>query len=265
MITEWARLTTKEIEAINKEQSLVIVPIGATEQHGAHLPVGTDSIILGKLLEELTKRVDFPDYEVLLSPLIPVGKSNEHMDFPGTLSFSTMTLYHMIDDLVQGIASHGFGKVLLMNSHGGNTDLLNVLSRDLRIKHNVEVFVFDWWFTSFWNDILSQVQQSGDYGVFHACELETSLMLHFCPELVDMSKAVDEFPDHQLTDHEHVSIKGPIVPGWKTQDVSSHGVIGAPTLASAEKGRQFVDYAVQKLNQMLLEVIETNYTKLGSH
>ncbi|MNO30053.1 Creatinine amidohydrolase [compost metagenome] len=264
MITEWARLTTKEIEAIDKENALVVVPIGATEQHGAHLPVGTDSLILGRLLEELANKVSFPDYKVLLTPLLPVGKSNEHMDFSGTLSFSTMTLYHMIDDLVKAIGSHGFGKILLMNSHGGNTDLLNVLSRDLRIKHNVEVFVFDWWFTSFWNEILSQVQQSGNYGVFHACELETSLMLYFCPELVDMSKAVDEFPDDQLTDNEHVSIKGPIVPGWKTQDVSLHGVIGAPTLASAEKGRLFVEFAVQKLKEMLQEVIETNYTKLGS-
>ncbi|MOA31828.1 Creatinine amidohydrolase [compost metagenome] len=79
-----------------------------------------------------------------------------------------------------------------------------------------------------------------------------------------MSKAVDEFPDDQLTDNEHVSIKGPIVPGWKTQDVSLHGVIGAPTLASAEKGRLFVEFAVQKLKEMLQEVIETNYTKLGS-
>ncbi|MNI39350.1 Creatinine amidohydrolase [compost metagenome] len=264
MITEWARLTTKEIEAIDKENALVVVPIGATEQHGAHLPVGTDSLILGRLLEELANKVSFPDYKVLLTPLLPVGKSNEHMDFSGTLSFSTMTLYHMIDDLVKAIGSHGFGKILLMNSHGGNTDLLNVLSRDLRIKHNVEVFVFDWWFTSFWKEILSQVQQSGNYGVFHACELETSLMLYFCPELVDMSKAVDEFPDDQLTDNEHVSIKGPIVPGWKTQDVSLHGVIGAPTLASAEKGRLFVEFAVQKLKEMLQEVIETNYTKLGS-
>ncbi|AJY73734.1 creatininase family protein [Paenibacillus beijingensis] len=259
MIRQWSNCTTKEIAAIDKERSLVIVPIGATEQHGAHLPVGTDSIILGSLLGELEQRVTFPSHEVLLTPLIPVGKSNEHLDFPGTLTFSTTTMYNMVDDLCGSIRAHGFGKVLLMNSHGGNTDLLNVLSRDLRIKHDMEVYVFDWWFTSFWSDILAKVQQSGEYGVFHACELETSLMLVFRPDLVDMAKAADEFPSPQLTDNRHVSIKGPIVPGWKTQDVSKHGVIGAPTLASAAKGREFIDYAVVKLHEMITEVIGTNY------
>lgn len=259
MIRQWNHLSTKDIAAMDKDRSLVIVPVGATEQHGAHLPVGTDSIILGSLLHELEQKADFSGYTVLIAPLIPVGKSNEHLDFPGTLSFSTATMYGMVDDLCGSIRAHGFGKTLLMNSHGGNTDLLNVLSRDLRIKHDMEVFVFDWWFTSFWNDILAKVQQSGEYGVFHACELETSLMLAFRPDLVDMAQAADEYPPAHLTDNRHVSIKGPIIPGWKTQDVSKHGVIGAPTLASAEKGRVFIDYAVAKLQEMIAEVIRTSY------
>ncbi|WP_054939837.1 creatininase family protein [Paenibacillus ihuae] len=259
MIKQWSMCTTEEIGAMDKEHSLVIIPIGATEQHGAHLPVGTDSIILESLLDVFMREVDFPDHQVLITPLLPIGKSMEHMDFPGTLSFSTHTFYSMLDDLCKSVRSHGFTKVLFMNSHGGNTDLLNVLSRDMRIAHEIELFVFDWWFTSFWNDILEQVQQSGDYGVFHACELETSLMLVFCPERVDMSKAVDEFPDPQFTANPHVTLKGPVTPGWKTKDVSIHGVIGAPTLATVEKGRIFVDYAVEKLHEMLTQVIQTNY------
>lgn len=259
MIRQWGMCTTEEISAMDKEHSLVIIPIGATEQHGSHLPVGTDSIILDNLLNVFMKECDFPDNQVLITPLLPVGKSMEHIDFPGTLSFSTHTFYSMLDDLSKSVRCHGFTKVLLMNSHGGNTDLLHVLSRDMRIKHDMEVFVFDWWFTSFWNEILEKVQQSGEYGVFHACELETSLMLVFCPEAVDMGKAVDEYPDIQLTANPHVTLKGPVTPGWKTKDVSHHGVIGAPTLATVEKGHIFIRYAVQKLHAMLTQVIQTNY------
>ncbi|RUS47077.1 creatininase family protein [Cohnella sp. AR92] len=261
MIQHWAELKSYEIKGMDKQDALVIVPIGAIEQHGAHLPVGTDTIILDRLMKELADKRDFPGYRVLIAPLIPIGKSNEHSDFAGTISFSTRTAMAMLSEMCASMRKHGFERFIFVNSHGGNTDLLNVISRDLRIELDAEVFVFDWWFTTFWNDILEELQQSGDYGVFHACELETSLMLAIRPELVDMAKAEDEFPDAILTHGCHVSLKGPIIPGWKTSDVSSKGVIGAPTLATEEKGSLFLDYAVRKLGEMLLEVLNTRYRK----
>jgi len=261
MIRYWMHCTTAELAEMDKSNALVVVPIGAVEQHGAHLPVGTDSLILGKLLELLAERADFPGHTVLIAPLLPVGKSNEHADFAGTISFSTRTAAAMLTDYCASIRRHGFDRFIFINSHGGNTDLLNVLARDLRIELDAEFFVFDWWFTTFWNDILAEVQQSGDYGVFHACELETSLMLAIRPDLVDMAKAEDEYPDPHLTEGPHVSIKGPIIPGWKTQDVSRKGVIGAPSFATAAKGGQFLDYAAAKLGEMLAQVLKTRYRK----
>ncbi|WP_276352139.1 creatininase family protein [Cohnella caldifontis] len=261
MIRLWMQCTTKEISEMDKGNALVIVPIGAVEQHGAHLPVGTDTIILNRLMEGLASRSEFPGHNVMIAPVIPIGKSNEHSDYPGTLSFSTPTVMVMLRDLCASIRRHGFDRFIFVNSHGGNTDLLNVVSRDLRIELDAEFFVFDWWFTSFWNDILAESQESGAYGVFHACELETSLMLAIRPELVDMAKAEDEYPDPHLTDNRHVSIKGPIIPGWKTSDVSNKGVIGAPTKANPDKGARFLDYAVAKLGDMLTEVLNVRYRK----
>jgi len=261
MIRYWIECTTEELAEMDKSGSLVFVPIGAIEQHGAHLPVGTDSLILGRLLERLAASASFPGHTVLIGPLIPVGKSNEHADFAGTISFSTRTAMAVLTDYCASIRRHGFDRFIFINSHGGNTDLLNVLSRDLRIELDAEFFVFDWWFTTFWNDILAEIQESGDYGVFHACELETSLMLAIRPDLVDMAKAQDEYPDPHLMHNRHVSIKGPIIPGWKTKDVSNKGVIGAPSFASAEKGARFLDYAAAKLGEMLAEVLSTTYRK----
>lgn len=258
MITYWSHLTSEQFAKLNKEKAMVIIPIGAIEQHGAHLPVGTDSIILETMLAKLVER-NFAEETVIVAPLIPIGKSNEHMKFSGSLALSTQTVYTLIEDLATSFKQHGFTRIMLMNSHGGNTDLLNVISRDLRIKHEVEVYVFDWWFTTFWKDILEELQESGAYGVFHACELETSLMLAIAPSLVDMSKAVDETPPPSLATNEHISVLGPIMFGWASQDISTSGVIGTPSKASKIKGEKFLQYAVDKLEKMLKQVIQTSY------
>jgi creatinine amidohydrolase len=149
--------------------------------------------------------------------------------------------------------------MVLLNSHGGNTDMLNMISRDLRIDFNMDVFVFDWWFTTFWNKGLKGLKESGTYGVFHACELETSLMLYARPETVHMELAVDEDPVDSLKDNDYVTILGPYNAGWKTSDITKSGVIGAPTFATAEKGAKLFDYAVKELKNIITAFAKTNY------
>ena len=124
--------------------------------------------------------------------------------------------------------------------------MLNMISRDLRIDLGLDVFVFDWWFTPFWNEGL-QGWQSGKYGVFHACELETSLMLAARPETVHMELAVDEEPADCFKGEKYVTVFGPINAGWKTKDVTNSGVIGT-TYATAEGHKH--DYAC-KSNDIL--------------
>ena len=137
MVKFWKDCISREIGEMDKSKSMVLFPIGAVEQHGRHLPVGTDSIILEALLEEFVKSRAFDGYNVLIGPQLFVGKSNEHMNFPGTLTYTAHTLYDMIDEMIGSMRAHGFQKFLLTNSHGGNTDLLNLISRDLRIKYDI--------------------------------------------------------------------------------------------------------------------------------
>ncbi len=259
MIAKWENLTRDEIAALDKDKAIVLLPTGATEQHGAHLPVGTDSIILSTLIDKFVAEATFEEGTLLFAPPLLVGKSNEHMGFAGTLTFGTQTYYAMLHDLVKAIAASGFKKLVLLNSHGGNTDMLNMISRDLRIDFGMNVFVFDWWFTSFWNKGLEGLKESGTYGVFHACELETSLMLHARPETVHMELAVDEDPVACLKDNDYVTVFGPYNAGWKTSDVTQSGVIGAPSYATAEKGAKLFDYAVKELKNIISAFARTNY------
>lgn len=259
MIERWENLTRDEIAALDKDRSIALLPTSATEQHGAHLPVGTDAIILSTLIDKIIVEGEFPQGNLIFAPQFLIGKSNEHMGFAGTLTFTAQTYYSMLHDIAKAIAASGFKKLVLFNSHGGNTDMLNLISRDLRIDLGIDVYVIDWWFTDFWKDGLAGIQQSGTYGVFHACELETSLMLAARPELVHMELAVDEEPADCFKGDKYVTVFGPVNAGWKTSDVTKSGVIGAPTFATAEKGQKLFDYACKKLIDIFKEIAEINY------
>lgn len=259
MIVKWENLTRDEIASLDKDTSIVLLPTAATEQHGAHLPVGTDSIILSTLVDKFIEEEHFNEGCLIFAPQLCIGKSNEHMGFAGTLTFGTQTYYAMLYDIAKAIARSGFKKLVLLNSHGGNTDMLNMISRDLRIDLGLEVFVFDWWFTPFWNKGLEGLKESGTYGVFHACELETSLMLHARPDMVHMEFAVDEDPVESLRDNNFITVFGPYNAGWKTSDITKSGVIGAPTYATAEKGKKLFDYAVKELKDIISAFAKTNY------
>lgn len=260
MVEFWENIISKDLDALDRGKSVVLLPIAAIEQHGPHLPVGTDTLILRGLLQAFQKEKTYDGENVLIAPQLCIGKSNEHMGFCGTLTLTAKTLYDALDEIVSAIVQSGFKKIILTNSHGGNTDLLNLISRDLRIKYGVEVFVFDWWFTDFWQDLLKDLKQSeSPYGVFHACELETSLMLYLQPSSVRMDRAQDETPDAMFADDHFVTLYGPVNMGWKTRDVTHSGVIGSPTFATAAKGEKMLHYAVDKLAEIVAEVLRFQY------
>lgn len=248
-----AEMTSPEVALINKDLAVAMVPIGANEQHGPHLPVGTDTYILNAVLDEFLHILP-EDFPLVVAPYIPIGKSNEHMPFAGTISFSYQTLMGVIRDICKSLERQGFKKIALFNSHGGNTDVLTSLCRDLRDELNVKVFVIDWWFTNFWADILAELQESPRDGVFHACELETSIMMYIKPGLVYRDKMAPGFPPEQLRQNKYVTIFGPVTMGWLTPDISPTGVIGDPTKATAEKGKRFIEYAAMKLVEIVEEI-----------
>src|SRR3984957_16152616 len=175
----FAYLTWKQVDALPRERTLLVLPTAAIEQHGHHLPLATDTLInnllLGKALAQLP--AELPIYAL---PPVCYGKSNEHIGFPGTLSVSAATFMAVVRDLGASVAAAGFKKVVLYNTHGGNTSLVDVLARDLRAEFGLRTFSL---FGSAGAAVEGLSRQEKTYG-FHAGEVETALLLHGTPELV---------------------------------------------------------------------------------
>ena len=173
----FAYLTWKQVDALSRDKTVLVLPTAAIEQHGQHLPLATDtlinSILLGAALARLPQET--PIYAL---PAICYGKSNEHIGFPGTLSVSASTFMAVVRDIGASIASSGFKKLVLYNTHGGNSSLVDVMARDLRAEFGLRVFSL---FGSGGAAFTGLGEQERTYG-FHAGEVETSFLLSAIPE-----------------------------------------------------------------------------------
>jgi creatinine amidohydrolase len=233
----FAYLTWKQVEALPKD-ALLILPTAAIEQHGPHLPLATDTLInnllLGKALAKLP--ADVPIYAL---PPICYGKSNEHIGFPGTLSVSATTLMAVIRDIGSSLASAGFRRLVLYNTHGGNSSLVDVMARDLRAEFNLRVFCL---FGSAGAAFTGLGAQEKAYG-FHAGEIETAFLLSATPELVNTSEYtvnyIADITAPELLKPENASATF----AWLTRDIAPSGVMGDPTPSSAEKGERWIEAA----------------------
>jgi creatinine amidohydrolase len=176
----FAYLNWKQVEALPRDSTLLVLPTAAIEQHGHHLPLATDTLInnllLGKALEKLPS--ELPVYAL---PPICYGKSNEHIGFPGTLSVSAATFMAVVRDLGASLAASGFKKIVLYNTHGGNSSLVDVMARDLRAEFGLRTFAL---YGSGGIRFEGMSEQEKAYG-FHAGEIETAFLLSAVPELVD--------------------------------------------------------------------------------
>ena len=229
----FAYLNWKQVDALPRESTLLVLPTAAIEQHGPHLPLATDTLInnllLGHALEKLP--AELPVYAL---PPVHYGKSNEHMGFPGTLSVSASTFMAVLRDLGASIASAGFKRLVLYNTHGGNTSLIDVMARDLRAEFGLRMFALH---GSGGIPFEGLDPQELAYG-FHAGEVETSFLLASVPELVDPSaytvNYIADIAKPQLLRPENA----PAIFSWLTADIAPSGVLGDPRPASAGKGAQ---------------------------
>ncbi len=174
----FAYLTWKQVDALPRATTLLILPTAAIEQHGHHLPLATDTLINNLLLGKALALVP-AEVSIYALPPICYGKSNEHVGFPGTLSVSAQTFLAVVRDIGASIAASGFTKVVLYNTHGGNTSLVDVLARDLRAEFGLRTFSL---FGSAGAPFEGVSVQERTYG-FHAGEIETAFLLHGVPEL----------------------------------------------------------------------------------
>jgi creatinine amidohydrolase len=244
----WEKLTSREIGTLDRSIP-VILNIAAIEQHGPHLPLDTDARIGGHLLNELDAGMSG---DVLILPPVVVCTSEHHMDFAGTLTVSHATLLAYVTDILNSVVAHGFRNILLFNSHGGNQAIGQVIVESFGARHrDCRIGMLTWWRIA--TDELLKVQESPFGGVGHACEFETSLML-----LIDEKNVRrDLIPGHShVMTHEWAN--GDLLRGGKgslfrtmAEISGGSGVVGDPSLASAEKGRAITRLVVGALTEIV--------------
>jgi creatinine amidohydrolase len=236
---------TKQADVANQ---IVLLPLGSFEQHGPHLPFTTDS----DLVTAVARGVECQRPEkILCLPTVWTGHSTHHLRFPGTLSVHQMPYIQLIVDLCEGIAGMGAKKVFLLNGHGGNDVPLRAALRELKSLHPGITFVF----ANYWSlavKTIKQVRTSELGGIGHACELETSLMLHLHPDRVRMHLARRDGPGHddpyRKTDMQYGR---PVYMVHEFEEITTNGTIGHPDLATAEKGERFLNGIVSEVTEFV--------------
>ena len=237
-------------------KSIFVQPMGAIEQHGPHLPLNTDDIVATAVAEATVALVG-EKLDVWLLPTLTYTKSNEHAWAPGTIWLSATTMLSVLDDIGRCIARTNAQKLVFLNGHGGNSALLNVVNRELRLNYGLQTFTAH---PSMPPD-QGGASAASELGMgIHGGTDETSLMLHLRPDLVDMSKAVRRVPE-KLAVNKHVRFGGAVSFGWLSNDFFVEGHIGDPTLANADLGARMFESAVQSFADALAEVSTFNFGK----
>jgi creatinine amidohydrolase len=180
----WAELKSSEFGALDPDSTLAILPVAATEQHGPHLPVMTDTAIAEGMIKTVLARLP-DDLRVLFLAVQTIGKSNEHLRSAGTITCSAENLTRIWCEIGEGVHRAGLRKLVIVNSHGGNNDVIGIVGRELRVRLGMLVATTQWRRFGLPAGLYSPFDTS--HGI-HAGDIETSLMLHFRPDLVDMSK-----------------------------------------------------------------------------
>jgi creatinine amidohydrolase len=246
-----ADLPAPQVSSVLGPASVLIQPVGAIEQHGPHLPLATDLIIAQTLAEQVVA-AHGEELDLWLLPPLAYSKSDEHAWAPGTIWLSATTLLAVLDDIGRCVAKLPTRRLAFLNGHGGNTQLLGVANRELRVKHDLLTFLLH----------PSVPRDSGggapaddaELGMgVHAGRDETSVLLHLRPELVDMAKAQRSVPE-AMAARDRVRFGGDVPFGWSSADLAQSGVIGDPTLASAQLGEQLVAGMLASLRGALAEV-----------
>ena len=242
------RLTWPEVRDLVEKQPVVILTIGSTEDHGFHLPLNTDNFLIRSLCEEAVSRI--PGEAVLL-PHVPFGYHEHHMDFPGGISIGIDHLLSFIVDITTSVARHGFERILIANGHGSNVPILDLAARRTVLETEALCGSFIW--PSLIKDTVEKIREAPPRGgMAHADELETSVYLYLDADSVQMDKARK---DINLPESSYTWIdltESPPVSVWDDWSrISKTGVIGDPTVATAEKGKKLAEACVGKLIELV--------------
>lgn len=259
MIRYYRELTRLEMEETDKKETVILIPVGALEQHGNQAPLGTDEIIseaLARRIKERMEQLD-PEYPMLIFPALPVGLSTEHFNFCGSITLKPDTFYHMLYDICTSIIHHGFQKIAFLNCHGGNAPVIQVLCREIRSEYKTAAFEINCG-VFFGNKEVLETISPGNKWDFHGGEMETSMVLAERPELVHLETSEEGIPK-KLMNNKMLTVYGPITLGWvseewETKDGKPIGIGGNPSGATAEKGEKIYNSFVDSIIEGLQEI-----------
>jgi creatinine amidohydrolase len=232
-------LTSAEIAALpDKANTVIVQPVAAIEQNGPHLPVAVDAVLTCGVLGRAMGRLPNDVHCYALPPLC-YGKSNEHVDFPGTITLTTQTLASTLLEVADSLHRSGFRKIAFVNGHGGQPQVIELAARDARERHrDLSVFPLFVWHVPHCAAELFPAKEI-ELGI-HAGAAETALMMALLPETVHMDRAVAEYPQGVPEDG-LLSMEGALPFAWLTGDVTRSGTLGDPTLATPEKGARLLE------------------------
>ena len=257
----WNEMRWKDFQAADMSRVIAVLPVAATEQHGPHLPVGVDTFINEGYLARAIARAP-ADLPVLFLPVQAIGKSNEHIEFPGTLTLSAETVIRAWTEIGESVARTGCRKLVFVNSHGGNVAAIDIVARDLRVRRNMLVVNSAWSRFGYPDGLFSAKERA--HGI-HAGDAETSLMLAFRPQTVRREEARDFVSAAVGMERDFTWLRAtqPIGMGWMSQDLNDFGAMGDASAATADKGEACADYGATAFLELLADVDAFDLERLG--
>ena len=252
----WADYTSSELAHWAASGAIAVIPVAAIEQHGPHLPVSVDTRIIDgvvlRISDQLHGTTSAPP--VLFLPTIQYGKSNEHAQFPGTITLSAKTLIAVWTEVGECIAASGFKKILFFNSHGGQAGIMDVVARDLRAQLNVIAMHCNWYALGLPKGMYSDHEQR--FGV-HGGDVETSMMMALDAGHVQHDKIANfKSSSEALLDagYTQLQVSPAAKIAWQTQDLNPAGAVGNASLATALKGQATIDFVADQFIGVLREI-----------
>lgn len=258
----WWDLASRDFAGLDPERMVAILPVGAVEQHGPHLPVRVDCAINAGIIARAVDMMP-ADFPALVLPMMPVGKSDEHIAFPGTLTLSHETLGRAWYEIGESVHRAGIRKIVYFNSHGGQLHTLGIVIRELRVK--LGMFAV----SAMWSRMIDKSDlydaSENKHGI-HAGTSETSAMLHLHPDLVDMSRAGNFAPLSMQIERESKMLtpEGAVSFGWAAQDLHPSGACGDASRATADLGKVTVERAAERLITLIDEVSRYPLERIAS-
>jgi len=253
----WASKPYQEIKEIGeRDGSVLVVPIGSVEQHGNHMPVATDTILVDAVAHLGAERVD-DDVPVLVTPTVWAGFSPHHLPFGGTISLDFDTLRKMIEETVDRALENGFDAALLLNGHGGNMPLVDGVVNTIGTTHS-DTEILGLTYFELATEFIDDIRDSENGGMAHGGEFETSLLLHLRPELVGDDRDATYWNEPYDRGGKDLLDGGPLAVYRTFEEYSASGAIGDPELASAEKGEEIFNLLGVELAELFREIHSQN-------